>query len=100
MNFEKAVGPYKVISPEGLLSQIAAKVENRDSFRRLCGAAKAIAEVIEDDVKWSEEIVSALTNVEAELPAMEAIPVELLPKKVPRRHAEETKKQARQRVGI
>ena len=48
---------------------------------------------------WSAEVVSALDRVEAELPAMEAIPVELLPKKVPRRHAEETKKQARKRVG-
>ena len=58
MNFEKAVGPYKFITAEGLLSQMAAKVKNRDAFRSLCGAAKAIAEVIEDDVQWSEETVA------------------------------------------
>ena len=59
------------------MSQMAAKVKNREAFRRLCGAAKAIAEVIEDDVKWSEEMVSALSNVEAELPAMEPIPADI-----------------------
>jgi hypothetical protein len=99
MNFD---GSSTFITPEGLLSQMAEKVNNRDSFRRLCGAAKAIANVIEDDVKWSEEIVSALANVEGELPAMEPIPAELLPQKPPRpprRPAEETKKAARQRVG-
>jgi hypothetical protein len=100
MNFD---GSNTFITPEGLLSQMAAKAENREAFGKLCGAAKAIAKVIEDDVKWSEEMVSALANVEGELPAMEPIPAELLPQKAPRpprRHAEETKKAARQRVGI
>ena len=99
MNFEKAVGPYKFITAEGLLSQMAAKVKNRDAFRSLCGAAKAIAKVIEDDVQWSDEMVSALSNVKAELPALEAIPAELLPAKIPRRAAAETRKAVRQRVG-
>ena len=94
MNFD---GSSTFITPEGLLSQMVEKARNRDLFRRLCGAAKAIARVV--DVAWSAEVVSALDRVEAELPAMEAIPVELLPKKVPRRHAEETEKQARKRVG-
>ena len=67
---------------------MVAKAKNRNSFRRLCGAAKAIARVV--DVAWSAEVVS---------PAMEAIPVELLPKKVPRLSATETKKAPRQRVG-
>jgi hypothetical protein len=93
-------GPGAFITPEGLLSQMAEKVKNRDSFRRLCGAAKAIAKVIEDDVKWSEEMVSALANAEAQLPEMKPIPAELLPPKVPRRGATETKKRSRQRVGI
>jgi hypothetical protein len=48
MNFEKAVG-YKFITPEELLSQIAAKAKNREAFRKLCVAAKAIAQVIGDD---------------------------------------------------
>ena len=99
MNFEKAVGPNKFITAEGLLSQMAAKVKNRDAFRSLCSAAKAIAKVIEDDVQWSVEVVSALANVEAELPALEAIPAELLPAKSPRRAAAETRKAVRQRVG-
>ena len=101
MNFEKAVGPSKVITPEGLLSQMAEKVKNRDSFRRLCSAAKAIAKVIEGDVKWSEEMLGALANVEAELPAMEPIPAELLPQKPPRpprRSAEQTTKAVRQQA--
>jgi len=98
MNFD---GPSTFITPEGLLSQIAAKEENREAFRKLCGAAKAIAKVkvIEDDVKWSVEVVSALDKVEAQLPAMEPIPTDLLPEKVPRRPAAETKKAVRQRVG-
>jgi hypothetical protein len=96
MNFE---GPNTFISAEGLLSQIAAKVENRDHFRRLCGTAKAIAQVIGDDAKWSDELVAALANVEGELSPMEPIPAELLPQKVPRRFAAETKKGSRYRVG-
>jgi hypothetical protein len=96
MNFE---GSNTFIPPDGLLSQMAAKAENREAFRKLCGAAKAIAEVIEDDVKWSVEVVSALDKVEAQLPAMEPIPAELLPQRVPRRAAAETKKGSRHRIG-
>ncbi len=99
MNFEKAVGPYKFITAEGLLSQMAAKVKNRDAFRSLCGAAMAIAEVIEDDVQWSEETLSALSNVKAKLPKMDPIPTGLLPAKIPRRAAAETRKAVRHRVG-
>jgi hypothetical protein len=101
MNFEKTVGPSKFITADGLLSQMAEKARNREAFRKLCGAAKAIAEVIQGDVKWSKEMVSALANVEGELPAMEPIPAELLPQKAPRpprRGATETKKAARQRI--
>jgi len=95
MNFEKTVGASKFITAEGLLSQIAEKVENREAFRKLCGAAKAIAKVIENDVEWSAEVISALDKVEAQLPAMEPIPAEHLPQKVPRRAATETKKAVR-----
>jgi hypothetical protein len=97
MNFESTGGKNRLITPDGLMSQISEKAENRDVFRKLCGAAKAIAPVI--DVEWSEEVEAALASVEPELPALEPIPPELLPKKIPRRSATETKKAVRQRVG-
>jgi hypothetical protein len=90
MNFE---GSSAYIAPESLLSQMAAKAENREAFRKLCGAAKAVAKVIE--VKWSREMERALADIEVELPLMEPVPPDLLPARVPRRAATETKKAVR-----
>jgi hypothetical protein len=93
MNFE---GSGAFIDPESLLSQMGAKAENREAFRKLCGAAKAVAKVIE--VEWSKEMEKALADLEGELPLMEPIPAELLPAKVPRRAATETKRADRPQV--
>jgi hypothetical protein len=93
MNFE---GSGAFIAPESLLSQMGAKAKNQEAFRKLCAAAKAVAKVIE--VKWSKEMEGALADLEGELPDMEPIPAELLPAKVPRRAATETKKADRLQV--
>ena len=93
MNFDRAIGRSKFITAEGLVSQIEGKASDRDAFRKLCSAAKAIAPVI--DVEWSEEVANALDSVEPLLPELEPIPAELLPEKMPRRAATETKKTSR-----
>jgi hypothetical protein len=98
MDFESTGGKDRLITPGGLLSQVTEKAENRDAFRKLCSVAKAIAALIKVD--WSAEVKNALGAVEAELPALEPIPADLLPKKMPRRPARETKKAVRQRVRI
>jgi hypothetical protein len=98
MDFQSTGGKDRLITPDGLLSQVTMKAENRDAFRRLCSAAKAIAPVI--NVDWSAEVANALAAVEAKLPVVEAIPEELFSEKIPRRPARETKKAVRQRVGI
>jgi hypothetical protein len=98
MDFESTGGKDILITPGGLLSQVTEKAENRDAFRGLCSAAKAITTVIKVD--WPAEVANALDAVEAKLPALEPIPADLLPKKMPRRPARETKKAVRQRVRI
>ena len=97
MDFESTGGKDRLITPEGLLSQVTKKTEDQDAFRRLCSVTKAISPVIE--VEWSEELDAALASVEPELPSLEPIPADLLPKKIPRRAAPETRKAVRQRVG-
>jgi hypothetical protein len=54
MDFESTGGKDILITPDALISQVTKKVENRDAFRKLCSAAKAIAPVI--DVEWSTEV--------------------------------------------
>jgi hypothetical protein len=98
MDFESTGGKNRLITPGGLLSQVTEKAKNRDAFDRLCRVAKAIAPVI--SVAWSAEVANALAAVEPELPAVEPIPAGLLPKKIPRRPAPETKRAIRQQVGI
>jgi hypothetical protein len=98
MDFESAGDKGGLITPDGLLSQAIEKAEDRDAFRGLCSAAKAIATVIKVD--WPAEVANAFDALEAKLPALEPIPADLLPKKMPRRPARETKKAVRQRVGI
>jgi hypothetical protein len=93
MDFESTGGKNRLITSEGLLSQVTKKAENRDAFRSLCSAARAIAPVI--NVDWSAEVVNALAAVESKLPALEPIPAELLPEKIPRRPARETKRAVR-----
>ena len=69
------------ITPGGIVAADVREGEKSRLVRRLCGTAKAIAEVIEDDVKWSEEMVSALVNVQGELPEMKPIPASICPRK-------------------
>jgi hypothetical protein len=98
MDFESTDGRDRLITPDGLLSQVAEKVEHREAFRSLCSAAKAIAPVI--NVEWPAEVRNALAAIECKMPALEPIPAELLSETIPRRPAQETKKAVRQRVGF
>lgn len=99
MEFESTGGKSTVITPDRLQSQVTKKAENLDAFRKLCGAARAIASVIK--VEWSAEVKNALGVLEAEMPAVEPISAEFLLKaRIPRRSARETRKTVRQRVGI
>jgi hypothetical protein len=95
MDFPADAKKTTIISADGLLSQVRAKVGQLEAFRDLCGVAKAVATIIQSPL--SAELSGGWADIEPRVPTVEPIPNDLLDKR-PRRSAEETKAGRRQRV--
>ena len=95
MDFPQDAKDATIISVDDLLSQVHAKAESSEAFRKLCGVAKAVAEIIESPL--SKELSDEWVNIEPHFPPVEPIPDNLIDRR-PRRSAEETKAGRRQRV--
>jgi len=95
MDFPQDAKDATIISVDDLLSQVHAKAESFEAFRKLCSVAKAVAEIIESPL--SKELSDDWVKIEPHFPPVEPIPDDLIDRR-PRRSAEETKAGRRQRV--